>query len=608
MLIYSEHSLSCSILKKIYTKFILVTLVLFSNLIFPSFAEALSGVQMTVVDTLVGEDTFYSFENLGGVWDDSNYTLALRSPDLDVVRLQSIDLDEIKWLYPYRLDKKFISVAGRYDLFLLVEKDRFSEIVLRNSFEVKQKVDPIAQSDFNFMSWLRGSFGGFGGDEILLAQATLNRFDIPDLPAVVQVRQPLSFNLVALNAAQQKNVSYTGTVSISVLNDVNAVTPGDFTFALQNAGEQRFVDSLVFNSVGTKTIRIEDTTDSIIFAEFNVEVVDNQQQQNSGTLLQIESPISRVYTNNRILVKGQTEPGLEIIVLESGAELLRFDAEVDGSFTNLLPPLEDGLYVFQFKVNQTLSNPVNVDIKTGGVTVRSLNLSKESVSPVELISLEVEMNDGVSTVSAILNGVKTDLQKQDLVGTLFRGQITAPITAGSYPLILAVVDQVGSPLNINTNKVITVSSAGSLPNNNQVVSSDKPTKVTNITGESLDKRISLSWQSAQSNKGIVFYTIRYGTSPTNLDKIVDTTGNVTTWFVPNLVNGQSYYFQIFAVDVDGNEGEGSSIVTIAPGRPENAGLLGSADGKNTTSDTGPEMLLVLVLALLISSYIRFKRN
>lgn len=594
-------------MKNICGKIILVILVLFSNLGTGLVAMALTGVQISVVDTLLNEDTFYSFENSGGSWDDEDYTLALRKPNLEVVKVKKVNLNEIDWLYPYRLDGDYLNLAGKYDLFLLKEEDKFSEIILRDGFEVKTPVSEVDEDSFDFTNWLRASVLGVGGDEILLAQATLNRFDIEDLPATVQVQQPITFTLKALNVAQEQNVNYTGTVKIEVLNDSNAVVPSDYTFVLQDAGEHKFVEGLVLNTTGTKTIRVEDTSDENIFAEFNIEVV-SESQQSVGTILQVESPTSQTYTDNRILVKGQTEPGLEVTVLESGAEFRKFDAEVDGSFTELLPPLEDGLYVFQLKVNDTVSSPVNVEIRTGGVTLRNVTLSKETVAPVELVEVEVEMTDGVNSVSAIINGVKTELQKQDLVGTFFKGQITAPISAGSYPITLVVVDQLGGTQNLDSGKVVVVSGGSTNTNNDTQTTSTVPTKVTNISGESLDKKISLSWQSAQDDKGIVFYTIRYGTTPTNLDKMIDTTGNVTTWYIPNLVNSQSYYFQIFGVDTDGNEGVGSDIVTLAPGRPDSTSLLGSAEGKTTTSETGPELWLALILAFGISGFWRYKKE
>jgi hypothetical protein len=596
-------------LKKFYRNPLLILLFLFSNL---SLVAAASNVGLNVIDTILGEDTFYSFEATGGVELEGEYTLALRNPDLSISNLKVFEFDEIDWLSPYRIDDKFLSVAGRYDLFVLKEGERFSEIVLRDEFFVKESVTN-KNSDVDeesFTKWLQANVFGIGGDETMLAQAEMNRFDIEDLPVSVEVQSPISFTVKALNSAQEDDLNYTGTIKIEVLNDVNAVTPNDYTFVLQDAGEHRFVDSLIFNSVGSKTLKVTDVDNEDITAEFNVEVVDSDATEDD-TLLQIESPTSTVYSESRVLVQGQTEPGLEVIVRESGAEFYRFDAEVDGSFSELLPPIEDGIYSFQFQVNDTITQPVSVEINTGGVSIRDFSLSSEEVMPVELVDVDVELNSSANSVSVIVNGIKTDMQKDDVSGFSFSGQITAPVSTGNYPINLVIVDDLGNSSSIESGKSLLVSNSSE----DDLNSADGlPSRVTGVTGESMDKQVMLSWNASNDDTGVRFYSIRYGLSAGNLNTIVDTTSNATEWYIPNLVNDQNYYFQVYAVDTDGNESAlGSEVVSITPGRPDSTSLLGSADAEST-SETGPGLLFAAVIALVLSfggrlrEKLSFKRN
>lgn len=586
-------------MKKFCINALLILIVLFSNL---SFAYGLDvGMKVNVVDTILGEDSFYSFE----LWDEDvlvndDYILALRKPNLDLLKLSSIDVEKIDWLRPYRIDSSYLDSVGNYDLFLLKKGERYNEIVLRDGFQVVSSVTD-EHSNFDISKWLKSSVLGVGGDEILLAQAEMNRFDIDDLPSVVEVQAPISFTVQALNEGQEENVSYTGTIKIEALNDVNAVTPNDYTFVLQDAGEHRFVESIVFNSVGTKTIKITDVDDEDITAEFNIEVVDSSSVDAEGALLQIESPTSTVYSENRILVKGKTDPGLEVVVLEGGAEFYTFDAEVDGSFTELLPPLEDGVYDFRFRVGETLSSIINLEIRTGGVSVRSFVLSKNEVSPVELIDVELELTSGANSASIILNGVKSDLFKQDVTGTYFTGQVTSPVGNGQYPVNLMVIDDLGNASTIESSEVVVVTGEEIREDVNASSS-----KIDNITGASLDKRVKLNW-SAPNGRDVLFYSIKYGVSPDNLGLIVDTNTSSTEWYVPNLENDREYYFRVFAVSPNGDEFAGSDILKISPGRPDNTSLMGQSEAE-TTSETGPGLWFMLLMSIALSWLWRNRQN
>lgn len=550
------------------------------------------GVELSVVDTILGEDTFYSFEKSGNSTLTDEYLLALRKPDLDLVKVRSLKFNNIDFSKPYRIDSSMLDVAGNYDLFLLEQGETYSNVILRDSFRVLESVANISEDNFSLSNWLQGSLFGMGGDEILLAQAEMNRFDVEDLPAVVEVQSPITFTVQALDEAQEDDVSYNGTIKIEVLNDANSITPNDYTFVLQDAGEHRFVNSLVFNSVGTKTLKITDVDDEDITAEFNVEVINSNQVQDEGTLLQIESPTSTVYTENRILVQGTTEPGLEVTVLEGGAEFVSFDAEVDGSFTELLPPLEDGLYELQFQVNDTLSSTFRVEIRTGGIGIRLIELSTETPAPLELVNVELELSSSANSAAVILNGIKTDLFKQDVTGTFFTGQVTSPSVEGEYPMNIIVVDELGNPTTVENVKTVKVEG--------DLVEDVLPSASTidGLNAESLDKRIKLSW-SEPVGVDVLFYTIKFGLTPTDLNSMVDTTSSNTEWFVPSLVNDTVYYFQVFAVDTEGNEVAGSSIIQASPGRPDNTSLMEGTD-VDETSDTGPGLALMLLFSLGVS--------
>lgn len=85
-----------------------------------------------------------------------------------------------------------------------------------------------------------------------------------------------------------------------------------------------------------------------------------------------------------------------------------------------------------------------------------------------------------------------------------------------------------------------------------------PGDVENVAAEPGDSEVALRWQPASDNIGVVGYKIFRGTESVsdengsyNLPSIP--VGNVESYRVKNLTNGQKYYFTVVALDAAGNE-------------------------------------------------------
>lgn len=111
-----------------------------------------------------------------------------------------------------------------------------------------------------------------------------------------------------------------------------------------------------------------------------------------------------------------------------------------------------------------------------------------------------------------------------------------------------------------------------------------PSDVTNLKATPGDSEVRLTWDAATDNVGVTGYRIYRGTTPvTSASEEYDLpyvpVGNVTTYTVKNLINGQPYYFSATALDAAGNESE--SYATEATATPK-AGLRSASiedDGK-----------------------------
>lgn len=113
-----------------------------------------------------------------------------------------------------------------------------------------------------------------------------------------------------------------------------------------------------------------------------------------------------------------------------------------------------------------------------------------------------------------------------------------------------------------------------------------PSDVRNVTATPQDSAVELSWDAATDPDGVVVrYKVYYGVTPVteeggNYDQEVDTQSDDTTYTVGNLVNDNTYYFGVTAVDEQGNESELYSVeVSATP-----------TDGSSGSGDNGSPIL------------------
>lgn len=86
----------------------------------------------------------------------------------------------------------------------------------------------------------------------------------------------------------------------------------------------------------------------------------------------------------------------------------------------------------------------------------------------------------------------------------------------------------------------------------------EPSDVENLKAEAGDGEVQLTWDASTDNVGVTGYKIYRGTHPVkatedSYDLPLIPAGNVKTYTVKNLQNGQTYYFTATAVDAVGNE-------------------------------------------------------
>lgn len=560
-----------------------------SSLLLLNTAFALT---LNVDDVFVGNSSIINIEN-SIVEPLSFYLLHPSKQVFPIANMQNIKVSGIKKL---TIPTIYLMTEGSY------------QILAYNSSK-----DLVATDDFFVAAH------AIGGNVVIPDD---NKFELVDFPEIVNLLDPISFTLRALDDNGELLPNYTGTVKFEVIGDPNATLPTNYPFELNDAGEHLFSNSLIFTQSGTHTFVITDTDDESISAEFEVQVLENQTEFDSVIEINVDEPINNaVSQKSQVDFKGSTAVGLDIQLFENDVLLETFTADSDGNFEFSTPALADGDYKFNLVVNNVKSDDINVKISTGSVSLQSFELSSENLISSEIFEITANLSSDVTSASLVISGLKTPLLVD---GSLVSGQVAAPLLPGDYELLLILVDEFGVSSNFKLDKKIKVTQSDSAvddstigaeadvfnsPSNEIILDPNLvvPNAVSNIIADVSDKMVTLRFNHASDNTGIAFYEIRYGESIDNLNLFVETKGPINEWFIPELDNDVEYFFQIFAVDLDGNTGEGSDIISAIAGRPDSTSLFGSQVNENVIrSDVGPSLYYSIFISLLFFVLFHFK--
>jgi len=578
---------------------------------------------MIVTDTQAMVDVF--------LLTPSSLKLPLDSYVFNAEESYEIDLD-IKSL--------FLSADGAY--YLIAVNSETNKLLASDSFAVVDTGFSLAK------------LFGVGGDDQLLAQASdpndqekeiiagiqNPRFEFVDFPQEVQQFDDVTFELRALTVDGDLDSEYLGTINFEVLDDPNATVPTEFTFEEDNAGIQQFNTSVSFSQPGEQILRVFDIDDETLEAAVKINVIAQADDNEPASKITLESPLPGVTNSNRILFKGTTDVGVDVSIFENNVLLESTSSNAEGAFSVTTSPLADGDYSFVVKTDSAESEVVNITIDSLTASLVNSTITPPTPSAGQVFEINLTFDSEVASASIIIDGVQTDLVASDNSKKRFKTSLAAPLLPDNYDVSVVVLDQSGTSNSFRIQQPLTIIEApsdsivtdGSDLDDGQFVIPDftsrdvfgnPPTKPTGVVASVLDKRVDLAWQASADDLGIAFYSIRYGTNPDNLDLGVETATDETAWFIPNLDSDTRYYFQVFAIDLDGNSSvEGSDLIFADIGRPDSTSYYGNADPGTdvlvdgvdtsvggpdlsdlTTSETGPSNVLALLFSFLGGGYI-----
>ncbi len=469
--------------------------------------------------------------------------------------------------------------------------------------------------------------------------------EFENLPPTILPNSDVDFTLTAKDAEGGVVPNYSGTVHFSVEGDnsIYASLPNDYTFDVDfDSGSHDFEgagSSLNFAQTGTYTVVATDLdnftirgTEDILVGSGTTAPAGDDTTTPSDTELIIDSPSSGTYSENTFTISG-TAPGtdLNIQIFDNDVPLGETEVEGDRTFAFQTDELIDGshtLLAVALDAEDTIqytSDEVTFEVDTMPPEVENITFTPSTgIQTGDVLDILVTSEPNVLQGAVVFNIDIAELEQDPNDPTKYLASIQAPSEPGEYPLDVILVDELGNEGSYTDVAMIEISEngEGTIDGEEEPMEEDinqPPSDVFGVQSASSDSRVTLTWQPATDDSAVDHYKIYYGLTPSNLDRVVDTFDNKTTWYIPNLVNGREYFFSVAAVDDEGLESENqSSIVSgipfteapvTAPAEQEPPEVKAQPPIGPEMESTGPEMIWFLLISVFISQlYFKFKRK
>lgn len=468
-----------------------------------------------------------------------------------------------------------------------------------------------------------GQFGaasildGFGGDDdtsssnflaladvTSLASARAARFEIKDLKASPFVNENLSFKVKVVDQNDGLVTDYAKTIEFES-TDPNATFPEDYTFQPADLGEHAFELSISFSATGRQKLIVQEKDKPEIKGEIDVDVKPARAVAGSG-LVTITKPTPGRYGTKDIDLGGQAPPNANVNMYDNGQQVGVTRASANGVFTFTATNLADGQHAFTAEANGILSQEVVITVAASAAMVEELKLIPNPVGPNLKVEVQLKSQPELETVSLTVADTIITLAPHPTDLGAYVGNFNAPARPGSFPVDAQLVDRQGveaSYVEVQTLVVDEKLGTG--------VAFRVPSRVTGVRAHGGPGRVTLAWEPSTDDTGIARYRIYYGFDRNNLDQVVETADARTTWYVANLEEGVTYFFQLAGVDTEGNEADQKSAVVGAVAAPGGAGFLPGGEFLPYPiglPEDGPGIAWLFFLAPGLASVGRFLRK
>lgn len=394
-----------------------------------------------------------------------------------------------------------------------------------------------------------------------------------------KVGEALDLTVKALDKDGGTVADYAGTVYVTVDNDSKATLPyaEGYTFVSADQGAKTFSKGLAFSKAGNMTVSVIDIDDDKVegTAKVNVTEGDSGPGVTGNEAVTISSPeAGGTVSGTETDVVGTTKKNSKFQVFLNGKKSGEGQSDDKGAILYKLKGIDQEQNVLEVKVldgsdkeagtSGKISFSVAADkgpefksvtIKEGNTVKAGTVLNVTVAAEPKLKEVSVSFGDSVEVFKEQASGVTAgDVTVGGVSEGLYVGTVTAPSTAGSYPLDATLTNDMGKKTVKTAAVTVTVTEVPKLA-------------YENVKIEAGDKKVTFTFDVLNEPESVSKYKFSYGTESGALTKesvtfekakiaVVGTgasaSGSTYKWYVDGLENPGKYYFKIAAVDVAGS--------------------------------------------------------
>lgn len=442
----------------------------------------------------------------------------------------------------------------------------------------------------------------------------IDHFNVTLEPSTIKAGEALDLTIEAVDKNDNTVKDYVGSILVFSETDNEADFPtvlkdSSYSFTLSDEWKVTFENAVVFKNTGKQSLSIYDLDDDTIWWGASVDVTEQQVVNN--TEISIVSPDDRITLWwDELTISGQTKKNHAVSVSIDGEKTEDTTSNGDGIFEVTVKDLSNGEHTIIAQVYNAdkdvigTSKAVTINIDASLPVFKNFDIKpgKTELEPTQEIELIVLATKWLTKVQVVLNDTIENLE--EVSDGLYTKVTNAPEEAGMYQIDIMLEDELSHELKIQwvdsievkaleAAPEIVVVSSGSTDENTDDTPRD-PLTIKNLKLIELKTKSVLSWDKVELAENYNVYKVMTDENGEINGKLelIDT---VTQPMIEVPIVWDEIKYDYFAVRAQAKTGSGEEMYE---------GDLSEA----TKIKTGPEIIILLLISLLIGGIFFFTRK
>ena len=440
--------------------------------------------------------------------------------------------------------------------------------------------------------------------------AGIDHFNVIMNPDQISAGESVDLTIEASDKNDVTVKDYSGTILIFSESDGDAELPSaldqnTYSFMTSDQWIVKFENAVTFSKEGLQNIYIYDLDDETIIwlGEVNVSKAAVIEEKT----IEILSPENGLTIwDSMIKISGKTQKNHKVIIVLNDDESKQFDtiSNSNWDFEKEITNLKNGkntliAYVLnadEEKVGE--SNTVTISVESIAPSFKSVKTSPESVESEEMYNVEVFASKELTDVSVVIDEVIHTLTEAE--EWVYTAEVYAPADAETYKIDVILKDELGletkelgaGSITVTAKEVVLVEKEPELESGKDepkiIIKEEKDFSIKNLKVTELKTKSILTWDAIKDVESYEVYKQIENGSPEIITTVTEPRFELE-------VTGDEVKYDFFAV---------KAVVKTASGE-----IIPEVDMSEWTKvQTGPEMIILLLLSLLIGGAFFMKKQ